>query len=86
MLPIRNAERRSKKLLNQTPSSGWEGDLHLRWGRCRPPGPGARQRRSEQALAHDFTASAPSLQARICKAQASNLRLALAERRRARVF
>ncbi len=47
-------------------------------GRC-PPGPAPANADSEQALPHDFTASAPSLQAHL-QEQASNLRLAPAER------
>lgn len=58
----------------------WEGDSlsTFDWDDA-PPGPAPANADSEQALPHDFTASAPSLQAHL-QEQASNLRLAPAER------
>lgn len=58
----------------------WEGDAlsAFDWDDA-PPGPAPANADSEQALPHDFTASAPSLQAHL-QEQASNLRLAPAER------
>ncbi len=72
--------QRSAQEAPELEALSWEGDSlsTFDWDDA-PPGPAPANADSEQALPHDFTASAPSLQAHL-QEQASNLRLAPAER------